>query len=191
MTPEALSKLLIVQLHADDATVLCDTSPMVQENHLCYVHTEADQFRQFRFRDVTVEQCVIAPWHLEYLSELTLGKQYAFLDIYWGERAALVYDRSRTWVLTKFENSAQILMALPNGGYVGRQWKPADEPLPQDVQVINGGHDHEHCRICWESIGVAGQTEGYCCTQQPQNDWVCVRCYESYVATRSLGFLVH
>jgi hypothetical protein len=46
------------------------------------------------------------------------------------------------------------------------------------------GQDHDHCAICWESIGAGG--EGYV---DDGATWVCDQCYDSYVKTKSLGFI--
>jgi hypothetical protein len=46
------------------------------------------------------------------------------------------------------------------------------------------GQDHDHCAICWESIGAGG--EGYV---DDGATWVCGQCHDSYVRTRSLGFI--
>jgi hypothetical protein len=101
-----------------------------------------------------------------------IGAAYPFIDGYWGERAHLVYDSSREWRKVKF--------------------------VPQDAtryhsdgttEIVEGGWDHEHCAICWQTISPneLGNEYGY----QDQNDsWVCQTCYKQYIVPKSLDFIV-
>lgn len=54
------------------------------------------------------------------------------------------------------------------------------------AQVVKAGWDHEHCAICWETLGPGGQPEGYVISQRI---WVCERCYVNFVERRSLDFI--
>lgn len=48
------------------------------------------------------------------------------------------------------------------------------------------GSDHNHCAICWETLGQGGQQDGYI---SQDTTWICSRCYQSYVQPRSLKFI--
>jgi hypothetical protein len=57
---------------------------------------------------------------------------------------------------------------------------------PQGGELIPGGWDHEHCSICWETIGGGGQVAGFV---SGEDDWVCGECHRHFVAPRSLAFV--
>lgn len=46
--------------------------------------------------------------------------------------------------------------------------------------------DHDHCSICWQTLGQGGQPDGYV---SEEATWICFRCYESFVEPRSLDFI--
>jgi len=46
--------------------------------------------------------------------------------------------------------------------------------------------DHNHCAICWQTLGQGGQPQGYV---SKDTTWICCGCYESFVAPRSLDFI--
>lgn len=46
--------------------------------------------------------------------------------------------------------------------------------------------DHDHCAICWQTIGEGGEAEGYLSENET---WICSGCYESCVRSRSLNFI--
>jgi hypothetical protein len=54
------------------------------------------------------------------------------------------------------------------------------------AELVESGWDHEHCAICWETLGPGGQAEGYV---SGQRTWVCERCYLNFVERRSLDFI--
>jgi hypothetical protein len=95
---------------------------------------------------------------------LHIGVSYAYLDRYWGGRAALVLDECRSWREAVF----QPYDAISTGG-----------------EVLLGGWDHEHCSICWETIGCGGQAAGFV----SGDDWVCGECYRRFVVPKSLDFV--
>ena len=49
-------------------------------------------------------------------------------------------------------------------------------------RMVRGGWDHEHCALCWVTISVnpEDQHEGY----TDGKDWICVACFQQYVAPR-------
>lgn len=96
-------------------------------------------------------------------------REWTVLDQYWGERAELVLNPKRIWRRTEFTPQASV--------WIDKSGNRED---------VAGGWDHEHCGICWARIGKDGEPEGY--LSQPEA-WVCTRCYEAYVATRSLDFI--
>lgn len=71
-------------------------------------------------------------------------------------------------------------------GYWGER---AELVLDLDRKWQKTGHeglDHDHCAICWETIGSGGQLDGYICEDAI---WTCCCCYEAFVQRRSLDFI--
>jgi hypothetical protein len=46
--------------------------------------------------------------------------------------------------------------------------------------------DHNHCSICWQTLGQGAQAEGYV---SHDATWICSRCYELFVQKHSLEFI--
>jgi hypothetical protein len=58
----------------------------------------------------------------------------------------------------------------------GRRWQKARYK----------GSDHDHCAICWDTLGNGGQPEG--CVDDDAT-WICCGCHEAFVQRRSLDFI--
>jgi hypothetical protein len=110
---------------------------------------------------------------------LRTGVAYPFIDSYWGDRAELVLDVSTSWRQSVFTPVDAVSYA---GGTL------VTKAGPDDVsgQILAGGWDHEHCEICYATIGTGGQAMGWA---NSGGRWVCEKCYVAYVATRSLAFV--
>ncbi len=67
-----------------------------------------------------------------------------------------------------------------------RHYPATDQSLPVNpgTRLVLGAWGHEHCELCHEHIE-AGML-GYC---DPQERWICERCYERYVSQRDLAFV--
>ena len=110
------------------------------------------------------------------------GQTYSIFDGYWGERAELVLDGTRNWQRRSFEPSTGIWN--PVSGVLKKATQRTEDPKES---LKSGAWDHEHCAICWTTISRAERElhEGYV----DQNGvWVCVSCFETYVAPKSLAF---
>ena len=133
---------------------------------------------------------------------LTVAGSYPIFDGYWGERAELVLDSQRVWNLQRFlpsdafatqDGSTRIVRPADSGDREQRRMyldsEESHDACDQGGARIEGGWDHEHCAICWETISQASncQHDGYV----DQNGiWVCISCFDSYVAPKSLAFPV-
>ena len=53
-------------------------------------------------------------------------------------------------------------------------------------KALHQQSDHNHCAICWQTLGQDGQAEGYV---SHDATWICCGCYESFVVPRSLDFI--
>lgn len=123
-----------------------------------------------------------APENSQSRPALSPNSEWTIFDLYWGERAELVLRSGRLWKYTQFHSMPAIRFA--SGGTVYMQ--KADGSKPGDGEVVEGGWDHEHCRICWEKIGIGGQSSGYV---SDDDVWACARCYERFIEPRSLDFI--
>ena len=139
------------------------------------------------FSSVNQTDCtaIYRPQNPADLQLLTIGEEYAYLDSYWGQRAVLATNTSHTWSFREFTPSNATESRVPDWRIL-RKLSPT-EPASPDETVIPAGWDHEHCEICWESIGGGGdQPKGYV---NEDDQWVCLRCYENFIARRSLNFV--
>jgi hypothetical protein len=57
-------------------------------------------------------------------------------------------------------------------------------PVGSGRRVVPLGWDHEHCELCNTHIDV--EDFGYC---DPDESWLCEKCYERYVVPRNLAFV--
>ena len=126
------------------------------------------------------ERWSFAPDSSEHLDAIRGRREWSVLDGYWGERAALVLDRHRQWLRARFEPRDAVQFE-GNGGV-----RLPEAAAGEEGAAITGGWDHEHCAICWQTLGPSGQPDGW--LNRPRT-WVCDRCYVEFVSTRSLGFV--
>jgi hypothetical protein len=100
------------------------------------------------------------------------------IEDWWMDwQKAIVLDTSRKWILKTFKNSAGYSMPSPDGStLVGKVSETAI--IPTDSNITEGLWDHEHCRLCWETISEyeGQQHEGY----TDGKDWICIHCYQKY-----------
>jgi hypothetical protein len=109
--------------------------------------------------------------NLEFQDYFSVGDIYPLLDGYWGDLAKLVFDDSLIWQKVKFEAQDSIVYH-PDG----------------TVETVQGGWDHEHCRICLQNISNFEAANHYGYVNQDA-DWLCESCYQKYVTNKSLGFI--
>ncbi len=142
--------------------------------------------RFFHF-DVNSKTAIFKPEEPEHIKILEIGKVYAYVDGYWGERAALVLDRSSQWRKELFKSQDAIEFTLSDGSKMrGKIDQPPGFPVEREGKILQGAWDHEHCEICMEEISEYAQHHGYV----DQSDvWVCENCYSKYIQPRRLGFI--
>jgi hypothetical protein len=106
---------------------------------------------------------IVGRWH-------TQGDSWGFIP---GDSGLIEILRPNTeWIILDgyWGERAELILDA------NRQWQKATYE----------GSDHNHCAICWETLGKDGQEDGYV-SQDAR--WICSRCYESYVHPRSLEFI--
>jgi hypothetical protein len=127
------------------------------------------------------------PERKDTISLLHVDDTYIYLDGYWGERAELVFDRKREWVCTTFK-SVDAIEFIVDGKRMRSVLGQSPIAGAEDVRRVADGWDHEHCAICWETIG-SYECEENTGFKDQNNEWVCKRCYESYVVPKKLTFI--
>ena len=184
MGPADLPRFLVVDLQPDCCSGVFDSSPWVGENWIAGLYLGGSRFLWGRFCEVdnTARTCSFHPDQPADLSMIGSGMSYAFMDGFWGERAELVLDQSRDWKRLAFEPRHMVIFPEAGGSSMGTQLSPEASP---GGEVVAGGWDHEHCDICEKKIGTGGESIGYFSSP---DSWVCVECYNNFVAPRSLAF---
>jgi hypothetical protein len=133
------------------------------------------------------------------------GCSLAYLNSYWRPHQIwMVLDKSWGWEKRQFRALDAIaenfeakdvsivdgrevrvwtkLEPLRDSGGEGRYYPPSDENSAR--WLVPQGWDHEHCEIC--NAHVDAETFGYC---DPNDNWLCEKCYERYVVQCDLAFV--
>jgi hypothetical protein len=167
-----LPRLRVKTIDPEGLSISFDEPRWIGERWIACIMLSPGRFIWGRFASISTEDRT-AKFILDNKKEVSLfqiGSEYEYLDGYWGERAELVFDSSHKWEKTEFVPRDE-LRHLANG----------------TTEVVPDGWDHEHCRICWESISqVDEQKYGY----KDQNDkWLCDQCFHSYVEQKKIDFI--
>ena len=121
---------------------------------------------------------------------LRAGESLPYVDYYWSPKeVAFALESARSWKKVVFKAEDSVRYRDPQ---VPGWWKShvATHPVSEgasDVQIVEGGWDHEHCYFCKSKIGRAGARYGY--YSKADNDWLCVSCYKKFIARHDLRFL--
>ncbi len=122
--------------------------------------------------------------------ELQPGQSFPWLDGYWDPwHVAMVLGPETSFKRVAFQPQAAVSFRQPSvpGHTV---LAPEGQALPadaQEVRVLDQGWDHEHCKLCMQTIGVGGMADGYV---NPENRWLCTDCFEKFVVRHDLSFLL-
>jgi len=75
-------------------------------------------------------------------------------------------------------------VGLSNG--MSRHYPATNQSLPisPGTRIVTGGWGHAHCQLCNKHID--GGDFGYC---DPEDRWMCGRCYQRYAAPHDLAFV--
>jgi hypothetical protein len=101
------------------------------------------------------------------------------------------YARRNFWAFVP-DDPAVIERLLPDtewailDGYWGERAELVLDTTRKWQRSLYDDSDHDHCAICWQTLGQGGQPDGYV---SEDATWICCRCYESFVAPRSLDFI--
>jgi hypothetical protein len=111
------------------------------------------------------------------------GATFALCSEYWSDKLNLVLDKNLRWNRITFAALDAFVEPAETPGW--RKWSAAtpEDKNRTDGKIAPGGWDHEHCEICWTHIDPGD--DGY---KNEPNNWVCVKCFERYVAPHDLRF---
>lgn len=185
-----LPRLRITAIDANDLSVSFDEPKWIGEGWIICIRSSPGTFLWGRFISVDGEQKT-ARFVLDRQEDrffLQPGVEYEYLDGYWGKRAELVFDRSRKWSRMEFKPTDAVEFILKDKRVRGK-WGQKPMAGAESIHRVEGGWDHEHCQICWESISQfeGDQKSGY----KNQNDeWLCDRCFNSFVKQKSIDFII-
>ncbi len=129
-------------------------------------------------------------------NSLVAGQSYPLVDEYFSHQVDVVLDGNRRWARTEFKPSDAFSWKVPGGTYLAPAYRyssdsTSDELLGLDISEatrIEGAWDHEHCAICNQCICLLHGAWGY---SSSPNAWVCESCFDRFVVTRSLAFLLN
>src|SRR6202007_2735444 len=73
----------------------------------------------------------------------------------------LVIDAAKIWTLKTFQTTSGFWTQTEGGALLGKTSQHED--IPPDAIIDEKAWDHEHCRLCWETISdkVNFKREGY------------------------------
>jgi hypothetical protein len=184
MGPEVLPRIRAETIIEGRLVGRSDHSPWAKENAVAGLYLGGGRFIWGRFTRVdSVETtCEFSPDDPNDLLALRPGESYPYVDGYYGERAELVFDSTRTWRWSLFRPTDSVRYQDSAGVWETR----ARGNTPKCCVRVPGGWDHEHCSICGMMIGAAEQHSGYV---DQSGEWVCEKCYREFVGPRSIGFV--
>lgn len=143
----------------------------VGERHIAYLYPGANRLIEGRFHDVRRwgKRASFVPANPDSINDIKSGDAVPYLDGYWGERAAIVFDKSIHWQESAFHIHDEV------HHYMGGR-----------TEVEPNGCDHEHCFICWATISER-QNQTYMTSDQVSS--VCLDCFHNYIEPNNIDFV--
>ena len=109
---------------------------------------------------------------------LQVGVSYEFRSWWVLRELKIAQSDASTWRKEEFRTSNAV--EFIKDGHRVRRKQEGDEH-PEGAKIVPEGWEHEHCRLCWETISPFGGDErtGY----TDGSEWVCESCFEKYIAS--------
>jgi hypothetical protein len=122
------------------------------------------------------------------ISGLENGKEYNFLDGYWGELTQLVLSEA-VWTKTDFKTQNCYGQLDEKTGKIKVIRSPGFSPSENDESwvLVENGWDHEHCSVCCATI-CDKECHKASCYISTDKEYVCESCYEKYVSKKNWDF---
>jgi hypothetical protein len=104
-----------------------------------------------------------------------IGVNYVFRAWWEPEQLELVRDESIIWRREAFAPSDAVRDSD------GALRKFEEGPVEDNEEIVVGGWEHEHCRLCWQTISAYQGQDNFGYTDG--TDWMCEPCYQRYIAS--------
>jgi len=105
-----------------------------------------------------------------------VGERLIFQSWWTPDQLELARDADRMWTERRFEAGPALVVHTEYGHSV--RARATEQTSPGDATLLPHGWDHEHCALCWVKIS---ETSGQASAYYSDGDWLCVKCYCSYV----------
>jgi hypothetical protein len=152
----------------------------------CWLRISADECSQGRLHALKRSEgtaIFIPSVGKEYIR---LGMALPWIDSHWKKNdVEMVLDPSWSWKRVRFEPRDAWKKDTDIGAIVSETADGATG-RPPGATLVPGGWDHDHCRFCWEKIGVGGVPEGF---RDSHGTWLCEGCFNEYVLQHDLSFM--
>jgi len=106
------------------------------------------------------------------------GGTYRFETWFFAPNMEAVTDVRRAWRKETFTGCDAVVERTKPTLILSRATQ-ADRD--RGAEIRPGGWDHEHCEVCFATI--SGQEPGGCVAYTDGTDWLCVRCYDRFIAS--------
>ncbi|HKF45816.1 MAG TPA: hypothetical protein VKB38_00565 [Terracidiphilus sp.] len=122
-------------------------------------------------------------------NDVFTGTQLPYAGNLYARAAILVGDGPEAWQELIFESSDAVATRFVDED--GKAWRQLTEskegrPLEPEAEILPDAWDHEHCLICNAHIDPDDRFYRH----QYENEFLCVACYERYLVTGDLSFLI-
>ena len=105
-----------------------------------------------------------------------VGERLVFQSWWTPDQLELARDADRTWTEKLFEaGPALVVHGEDEHSVLARA---TERTSSDDGTLLPRGWDHEHCALCWAKIS---ETSGQASAYYSDGDWLCIKCYRSYV----------
>ena len=116
------------------------------------------------------------PWAIT--EKVRIGASFPIVAEPWqAYQVEMILDDPDRWEHRLFVPSDAMEFSQPGQAPGWRATTKSGSPLPggaKALRTIPAGWDHEHCDLCFQKIGHAGQDSGHV---HRSNYWLCERCY--------------
>jgi hypothetical protein len=104
-----------------------------------------------------------------------VGAAYVFCKWWEPDQLDLVKNESIAWQREGFTPSDAVKDSK------GALRKYEEGKVADKEEIITGGWEHEHCRLCWQTISAHEGQDNFGYTDG--TDWLCEACYGKYIVS--------
>jgi hypothetical protein len=135
--------------------------------------------------DLDKKSAIFVPW--EGKSYLAVGMTLPWIDAFWkNSDIEMVADTNWPWKRVRFSPKNALRIDADVCGGMLCKAPEGEGAAPAGATLVPKGWDHEHCRFCWEKIGIGGAAHGF---TDDGGTWLCENCYRSFVVPHDLSYM--